>query len=358
MKEQIINARKLKETVDFVVGRKPYDKVFVLTDTNTKRLCLPLIEPITATNITIDEGDQNKTLTTLEHVLQQLIEQGASRHSLLINLGGGMVSDVGGFAAAIFKRGIEYVNIPTTLLAMVDAGVGGKTGVNFKGLKNEVGAFHAPVSTLISAEFLKTLDQENILAGVAEMLKHALLDSEQMWSTLITSVSKKKDRDKIEEVNPKQQQYLYDNVKVKARFVDADPYDDGIRKALNFGHTFGHAFETFSLHNTANGSSTEAPLLHGYAVAYGMICSLYMSSVKLGFPTDKMRQTVSFIRENYGSMSYQCKDYDAIIKLMHHDKKNYAGDIRMVLLEDFGKPEPDCVVTEDEIKETLDFLSF
>lgn len=346
MKEQIVNAKKLQDTLHVITERKNYDKLFVLTDDVTQRLCLPLLGEINATNISIGSTDASKDIETLNHVLEELVSHGASRHSLIINLGGGVVTDLGGFAAAIFKRGIDYVNIPTTLLAMVDAGVGGKTGINFGGLKNEIGVFKAPVSVLINTIFLKTLDEANLISGFAEVLKHALLNNEQMWATVLNHnlTSRVINLDKW-------QQMVYENVKVKARYVDEDPLEQGIRKALNFGHTFGHAFESFSFKN-ANGSS----LSHGYAVAYGMICELYLSVVKLGFPTDKMRQTVTFIKENYGKMAIECKDYDELLELMRHDKKNSGGNIKPVLLRAIGQPETDMCITEDEAKEAFDFL--
>ena len=209
MKEQIVNAKKLQDTLHVITERKSYDKLFVLTDDVTQRLCLPLLGEINATNISIGSTDASKDIETLNHVLEELVSHGASRHSLIINLGGGVVTDLGGFAAAIFKRGIDYVNIPTTLLAMVDAGVGGKTGINFGGLKNEIGVFKAPVSVLINTIFLKTLDEANLISGFAEVLKHALLNNEQMWATVLNHnlTSRVINLDKW-------QQMVYENVKV------------------------------------------------------------------------------------------------------------------------------------------------
>ena len=345
MKEQIINAKKLNDTLNVVIGRKQYDKVFVITDTNTATLCMPLLSDIHATNITIGTTDASKSLESLTYVLSQLVENQASRHSLVVNLGGGVVTDLGGFAAATFKRGIDYVNIPTTLLAMVDAAVGGKTGINFGGLKNEVGAFKAPVSVLINTVFLKTLNSTELFSGFAEVLKHALLNNRAMWANVINTDINDQKLDVAD-----WQQLVYENVKVKSRYVEEDPLEQGIRKALNFGHTFGHAFESFSF--------TQEPshaLKHGYAVAHGMICELYLSVVKLGFPQDVMRQTVAFIKEIYGRLALECKDYDPLIGLMHHDKKNSNGKIRPVLLSDIGKPETDITITEDEVKEAFDF---
>lgn len=343
MNEQIINAYDLQKSIDAELEKGRYDKVFILTDTTTNRLCLPLLKISNARVITIGSTDSNKNLESLTAVLTELIDDGASRRSLLINLGGGMVCDLGGFAAAIFKRGIACMNIPTTLLAMVDASIGGKTGINFRRLKNEIGTFTSPVSVLIHPEFLKTLSSQDILSGYAEIIKHALIYDESHWAKVLST-----------EILPTKhflehfdmQQLVFDNVQIKVHYVDADPYEQDIRKALNFGHTFGHAFETFN-----NGE-----MLHGYAVAYGMICELYLSSVKSGFPTDKMRQTVTYIRENYGSINLECKDYDTLIQLMQHDKKNSCSQICPVLLKDIGIPIVNQPVTESEIKEAFDFL--
>ena len=346
MKEQIVNAKKLSDTLQVVIERKPYDKIFVLTDVHTQRQCLPLLPDFGFTNICIGDTDSNKTMQSLDYVLRMLVEGGASRHSLLINLGGGVVTDLGGFAAAIFKRGADYVNIPTTLLAMVDAAVGGKTGINFGGLKNEVGVFKAPVSVLINTCFLKTLGMEELMSGFGEVLKHALLDTRQMWARVLNlDISS-------DAVNPDNlQQLVYENVKVKTRYVDEDPLEQGIRKALNFGHTFGHAFESFSFQQPG-----AKPVKHGYAVAFGMICELYLSVVKLGFPTDVMRQTVNFIRENYGTTPIECRHYDTLIEFMRHDKKNMGGRMRPVLLRDIGQPDIDISITDDDAREAFDFF--
>ena len=202
-----------------------------------------------------------------------------------------MVTDLGGFAASTFKRGINYINIPTTLLSMVDASVGGKTGINFRGLKNEIGVFNNAETVILDTQFLKTLDSENILSGYAEMLKHGLISDEKMWAELMLFDVEQPDFGKL-------QQMVEDSVAVKQRIVTEDPTEQGIRKALNLGHTTGHAFESYAL--------SKQPILHGYAVAYGLICELYLSAIKTGFPTDKMHQTVSFIHEHYGKMSITC----------------------------------------------------
>jgi 3-dehydroquinate synthase len=252
-----------------------------------------------------------------------------------------MVTDLGGFAASTFKRGINFINIPTTLLAMVDASVGGKTGINFGGLKNEIGVFNDSKYVILDASFLKSLDHENICSGYAEMLKHGLISNDKMWAELINFNLQQPDLKQL-------QQMIASNVKVKEQVVTKDPFEQGLRKALNLGHTFGHAFESWALKRT--------PILHGYAVAYGLICELYLSAIKAGFPTDKMRQTVTFIRENYGTLGITCDDYPELIELMHHDKKNQNGIINFTLLSAIGEIKINQTANEDEIKETLDFF--
>ena len=329
------------------------DRLFVLVDETTRELCLPILGGAEvlhdATVITIPAGDSNKGLESVSHVWQGLQRGGASRHSLLINLGGGMVTDLGGFAASTFKRGIQFINIPTTLLAMVDASVGGKTGINFGGLKNEIGVFRNAECVIIDTQFLKTLDQENLLSGYAEMLKHGLLNlpstsSKEATSTMLGELMT------FDIMNPDLEvlsRMVKESVAVKERIVLEDPTEKGIRKALNLGHTFGHAFESLALQRQ--------PVLHGYAVAWGLVCELFLSVVKCGFPVDKMRQTVHFVLDHYGRMPITCKDYPTLIELMTHDKKNTAGTINFTLLGNIGDIRINQTATKEEIEEALDF---
>ncbi|MBR1688868.1 MAG: 3-dehydroquinate synthase [Prevotella sp.] len=351
--QKIIISDNIRQSLTQAIQEADYDRLFVLVDETTRRLCLPLVSEIEAVAqariITIQPGDTNKSLDTLAHVWSELQQGGATRHSLMVNLGGGMVTDLGGFAASTFKRGIAYINIPTTLLSMVDASVGGKTGINFGGLKNEVGVFRNAQAVILDAVFLKTMDTENLLSGYAEMLKHGLINTVEMWAGLIGG----KDAWMTEAgcpataSTPIPVRLIADSVAVKQRIVTEDPTEQGIRKALNLGHTAGHAFESLALQRT--------PILHGYAVAYGLIVELYLSCIKTGFPVDQMRQTVSFIREHYGRMAITCDDYPQLIQLMHHDKKNVAGTINFTLLGGIGDIRINQTASEDEIREALDF---
>ena len=338
-KQEVILCESLEKSLIHAIERCPHDKLFILTDEHTRRLCLPALvnlpEIKEAVSITIGAEDVHKTLETLASVWTALSNQGATRHSLLINLGGGMVTDLGGFAAATFKRGMAYINLPTTLLAMVDASVGGKTGINFNGLKNEIGAFAPASSVLIETDFLRTLDAANFFSGYAEMLKHGLISRTDHWAELLNFDTAHIDYRVLK-------QLVGQSVQVKEEIVAQDPYEKGIRKALNLGHTVGHAFESLAL-------AENRSVLHGYAVAWGMVCELYLSHLRVGFPKDKMRQTIQFIKENYGIFHFDCKKYEQLYAYMTHDKKNTSGIINFTLLKEIG----DICINQTADKETI-----
>ena len=346
MKQKVVISGNLERDLVNAISECEHDRIFVLTDETTQQLCWPKIKNFKAlknsTPIIIKATDTHKNLDTLSQVWQALSNGGATRHSLMINLGGGMVTDLGGFAASTFKRGIDFINIPTTLLAMVDASVGGKTGINFGGLKNEIGVFSDSRFVIINTQFLDTLDHDNICSGYAEMLKHGLISDERTWAELMTFNLDNPDLSQL-------QRMVAESIKVKERIVEADPHEHGIRKALNLGHTMGHAFESFAMRRGT-------PILHGYAVAYGLISELYMSARKTAFPTDRMHQTVRFIRENYGTFNITCDDYPTLIELMHHDKKNTSGIINFTLLGNVGDIRINQTANEEEIKEAIDFF--
>lgn len=253
-----------------------------------------------------------------------------------------MVTDLGGFAAATFKRGIPFINVPTTLLAMVDAAVGGKTGINFNGLKNEVGCFQNAIAVVIDTEFLRTLDAKNLRSGYAEMLKHSLLMNETTWADHLSFDLQHPDYGHL-------QQLVAQSIQCKSHIVEEDPYEHGIRKALNLGHTVGHAFESFALEKGT-------PVLHGYAVAWGLLCEIYLSATQAHFPSTKMHQTVSFIRENYGSFAFTCKDYEHLYALMVHDKKNVNGQINYTLLKDIGNILINQQLPQEAVFDSFDFF--
>ena len=364
--QKVIISKDLQAELTAAIEAVGPDRLFVLTDTTTLALCWPVVDKMAclagAQMITIGASDEAKTLDSVSHVWSQLQSGGATRHSLLVNLGGGMVTDLGGFAASTFKRGIRFVNVPTTLLAMVDASVGGKTGFNFGGLKNEIGVFNEAETVILSTPFLRTLDSQNILSGYAEMLKHGLISTPQHWTELLAfdicslcpqtgttgGPDCRDDQPDRSEGYAALARLVAESVGVKEHIVSEDPHEHGIRKALNLGHTVGHAFESLAL---AQGK----PVLHGYAVAWGLVCELYLSTKLVGFPRERFYPTIQFIKENYGTMPLDCREYDRLYELMTHDKKNVAGRINFTLLGDIGDIRINQQVSKDDIFEALDF---
>lgn len=342
----VIISHNICEEVSKAVEAVTPDKVFVLYDETTSRLCSPLLASCgvlkNAETIQIPATDVHKTLDTLASVWMALSNGGASRRSLLVNVGGGMVTDLGGFAASTFKRGITYVNVPTTLLAMVDASVGGKTAINFNGLKNEVGVFNAPFRVIVDTEFLRTLDMSNMLSGYAEMIKHGLISNAGVWASTLSFDIADADLGQLSDM-------VGESIDVKADIVAKDPRENGLRKALNVGHTAGHAIESLAL-------MENRPVLHGYAVAWGIVCELYLSRVQKGFPAGEMNQTIRYICEHYGTFPLDCGKYETLYSLMRHDKKNVGGVVNFTLLSGIGKIELDCTAGKDEIFEMLDFF--
>ena len=346
MESNVVFTNNVGEAIDRVVSEIAPLKVFVLVDENTCVSVLPVLQSQSisvkdARVIKVKPGDENKNLTSLSYIWEQLGNNGATRRSLLINLGGGVVTDMGAFAAATFKRGIHFVNVPTTLLAAVDASVGGKTGINFNGLKNEIGAFKDADKVIVSTVFFNTLSDIEMRSGYGEMLKHGLISDRKMVGSLISQDMLKLNREHMLDM-------LRENVGVKQQIVHEDPTEKGLRKALNLGHTTGHAFESFAL-------KRRTPIPHGYAVAYGLVVELILSVMKEGFETDMMRSIAGYVYENYGAFAITCDDYDEITNFMRHDKKNAdASSINFTLLKDVGVLALDRTATIDEIKAALD----
>ncbi len=323
-------------------------QIFVLTDSNTSHLVYPRLKEASkslsnAIEITIPSGDINKSLESLTHIWSMLGKNGGTRRAVLINVGGGVITDIGGFAAATFKRGIRFINVPTTLLSAVDAAVGGKTGINFNGLKNEIGVFREADAVVISTCFYSTLPSSELLSGYAEMLKHALIDSRQSFEDLINfSIT---DAD-LESLLP----LLQKNVLVKKRIVEEDPFEHGLRQALNLGHTSGHAFESWAM-------AKSRPVPHGYAVAWGLIVDLILSHNTLGFSATDLRRVASFVLSHYGVLPITCDDYPALLEYMRHDKKNASvNDITFSLIEAPGKVILGHTASPDDIAIALDIF--
>ncbi len=346
IKQRVIKSGHLASDLQEIIETFHPDKRFILVDEHTLVHCLPLLQDVPATRgattIVIPASDSNKTLDSLSRVWKQLTQHGATRYSLLINLGGGMVTDLGGFAAATFKRGIRYINIPTTLLGAVDAAVGGKTGINFQGYKNEVGAFYPAHAVLLSPHFFQSLDRPAILSGYAEMVKHALLHSTEEWETLLSFPLHQIDYQLLNEL-------VFRSVAIKQAIVEKDPYERNLRKALNLGHTAGHAFESFAL-------GRGEPIPHGYAVAWGLVVELWLSYRLNGFPEEKLRKTVRFIQQHYGPFHITCSDYEALHEIATHDKKNVGKTIHFTLLTEIGNVQVDQSVEKNTLFDAFDFF--
>ena len=335
------------------VAMTPRNQIFVLTDENTYIHCLPLVQKTLELPqeqiLTLQPGDSNKTLDTVQQIWKQLFDRHATRHSLLINLGGGMVSDIGGFAASTYMRGMRYVNVSTTLLSDVDAAYGGKTGFNFYNQKNSIGLFAKPHSVIISTDFLKTLPEKEFLSGYAEMLKHALISSPLELNRLLEFDLNERPINQLETL-------IQRSIVIKSYIVEQDPEETGMRKMLNFGHTIGHALEQASIDAAAKTGET-SPLNHGYAVFYGMLAEMYLSAKILSFNQNVIKQCLPLLYEYYGKPVCNCKEQDKLIRLMHRDKKNAdAEKVNFTLLQAVGNPRINQTCSDELIAEALDWL--
>lgn len=348
MTQKLIFTNLVGEALDTLVAGLGNPSVFVVADVNTDKCVMPVLAAQSqavaqAPKIIIRPGDTNKDLDNVQTVWNALHDAGATRGSVVVNVGGGVVTDLGGFAAATFKRGIRVINVPTTLLGAVDASVGGKTGINFNGYKNEIGTFTEPEASIISTGFFVTLPQNELLSGYAEMLKHALLENRGQLGRLL-------DYSIVYPIfNPDTLLPLIESsVHVKSRIVSDDFREAGIRKALNLGHTAGHAFESLALRR-------RSPVAHGFAVAQGLVVSLVLSHLKLGFPSDILHTFARYVRANYNAFSFTCDDYPELLRYMAADKKNTeAQKVAFTLLADVGDVRIDQQLDGDEIKTALD----
>ncbi len=341
--QKIIYTNNLSDAIRKLVIEFEPSSVHIITDENVKQHVLPGLG-LDYNVISVNSGDSNKNIDSLSKIWSGLTEQGATRKSLAINIGGGVVTDMGGFAAATFKRGIRFINAPTTLLSAVDASVGGKTGINFNGLKNEIGVFASANAVIISTIFFSSLPQQEILSGYAEMLKHGLLSSSEEYTELLSFDITKAD---FESLLP----LLEKSVKVKERIVDEDPYEKGLRRALNLGHTAGHAFEGLALQKGL-------PIPHGYAVAYGILVEMILSHTLRSFPSQELYRYAAYLKaQGYGFPDISCSDYDTLLGFMRHDKKNDTlSEINFTLLSAPGKPLIDQSASNSEIIAALDIF--
>ena len=332
--------------LDKTVGSNKYTSIFVLTDSNTNQHCLPHFDNYFQHSyflLTMEAGETNKHLATCEDLWGSLSEQGADRNSLLINLGGGVVTDLGGFVACTYKRGIDFINIPTSLLAMVDASVGGKTGVDLQGLKNQIGIIKEPEFVVIDVAFLQTLPLDERRSGYAEMLKHGLIADTDYFSLLSS---------KSIDINAQMTDHIRHSVSIKSQVVTEDPFERGLRKILNYGHTLGHAIETHFLEHP-----TKKRLLHGEAIAIGMIMEAELSYRTTDLTVEERDQIKTVFTSIYEPVSFAESDVNAIKGLLKHDKKNQSDQVRFVLLQAIGKPVIDCLVSEEDINAAFQFYA-
>ena len=337
--QNLIFTNEVKAAIERLEHDGAHNITVWIADVNTARLLSPAPPHL----ITIGDGDENKTLETVTRVWDEMERMGVTRHSLVINLGGGMVTDLGGWAAATFKRGVRFINVPTTLLGAVDAAVGGKTGINYGGLKNEIGAFAPASDVIISTCFFDTLPLQEMKSGFAEVLKHAMLSDHDEFLRLL-------DHDFSAPIN---HDYLLErlrrSVQVKVDIVARDPNEQGERKALNLGHTAGHAFESLAMQRGK-------PVPHGYAVAWGLVTEAVLSHILLKFPSEDVHRLGAFVRDNYRDFPFTCDDYDELLDLMRHDKKSRDGEITCTLLAAIGDYRIDQTVTPDDVTAALDIL--
>ncbi len=331
----------------YIATNKP-SKMIILVDENTKKDCLPRFLTKLDSNenietIEIKAGEIHKNIDTCVLVWKALTDLNADRKSLLINLGGGMITDLGGFVASTFKRGIKFINIPTTLLSMVDASVGSKTGVDLGTLKNLIGLFSNPEMVLIDSSFLFTVPKRELHSGLAEIIKYGLTYDTKLWDKI-------KSNSKLLDANL--DELIYRSIEIKNEVVLQDPKENGLRKILNFGHTIGHAIESYYLESTQ-----KETLTHGEAIAVGMVIEGYFSSKLLNFPKDELDSIKSTIIDFFGRVEIQQEDYNHIIDLMKYDKKNIGSTVNFVLLENLAQFKIDCTVSNTVLVEGFDFYN-
>jgi 3-dehydroquinate synthase len=337
--DNVQSIESFKEIDDFLQENN-FSKIGILVDENTLKDCFPLILPFLPSHsiLEIKSGEEEKNFYTCIKIWKWMTHEQFDRKALLINLGGGVIGDMGGFCAATFKRGVRFINIPTTLLSQVDASVGGKLGIDFEGFKNHIGLFQEPVKVFINPVFLNTLPENELRSGFAEVLKHGLILDKNYWEA-VKSVDYK---------NAEWKKIIEHSVKIKNKVVKEDPTEKGIRKILNFGHTLGHAIETFYL-------NTSKRLLHGEAIAIGMICEAYLSFKKLNLKESDLNDITNHLIGIYSKNDIAESDYQKIISFCLQDKKNSDHKTMFVLLEEPGKAIFDIPINEDDMIEALDF---
>lgn len=325
----------------YLIQQLGYSALGVITDSNTIEHCYPRVKeslPAEHSVFTFEAGEPNKNLDTCIAIWQWMTDQGFDRKALIINVGGGVVGDMGGFCAATYKRGVRFINLPTTLLSQVDASVGGKLGIDFQGYKNHIGVFTEPETVLIADVFLASLHENELRSGYAEVLKHGLIANENYFNSL-----------KLQNWQAQEWRTIIEkSISIKKEVVDKDPKESGLRKILNYGHTIGHAFESYYL-------ETPKHLLHGEAIAAGMIAEAYLSAQKAGLSQQEMQEIISALKQVYGKITIEDHEVEAIASLCMQDKKNEAGTLRFSLLKRIGACDYDIPVSLPEIIAAIEF---
>ena len=332
----------ISESLATFFAQNDYSHIAILVDEFTNKYCLPIIEDLLPSNFTkilIKSGEHHKNLATCERVWDRMTNANMDRHSLLVNLGGGVIGDLGGFCASTYKRGIDFIQIPTTLLAQVDASVGGKLGIDFHGLKNHIGVFQLPKAVLIDPKFIDTLSIQQKKSGFAEIIKHCLIRDEQEWNVIRQQSFEELDLSKL----------IAHSVAIKEAVVLEDPKEAGLRKILNFGHTLGHAIETYLL------DKGKRKILHGEAIAIGMIVEAFISHQRDLISLQELEEIESYLFENYGRVKLHPEEISKIIALTAQDKKNKGKEIRFSLLTGIGDCGYDIPVSSSEMKKAIQY---
>ena len=344
----IIYETENAEIINELISKKKYSKIVILCDTNTVEDCLPKVIPYIASDspieiVEIEPGEEHKNIYTCIQLWEILLDFGIDKKGLLINLGGGVVTDMGGFLASTYKRGIDFIHIPTSLLAMVDAAIGGKNGIDFGFAKNQIGTINQPKIIWIIPEVLETLPENQWISGLAEMLKHGLIKSKEHWNKL-------KHVEKFS--SAKMLHLIKESVAIKTQIVLQDPFESDLRKSLNFGHTVGHALESYSHENSSLKS-----LLHGEAIAIGMLIEAHVSMQKNLITKDEFAEIHYVILEYFDFFDWESNDFNKALEYMSKDKKNEYNKILFVLLNGIGSCVINQEVSHQELKNAFDFLT-
>jgi 3-dehydroquinate synthase len=345
LKDYSIFAGALQDSLPGFLRQLTYSQLIVIVDENTRQYCLPVLDECltdqTYELIEISSGEQHKNIETCQYIWQQMMRVSAGRDALVLNLGGGVIGDMGGFCAGTFKRGIRFIQVPTTLLSQVDASIGGKLGIDFMQVKNSIGLFQNPEAVIVDPAFLKTLSHREVRSGFAEIIKHSLIADAEQWSSI-------KQINIGENINWKE--LITPSLLIKKRIVEEDPFEKGLRKALNFGHTIGHAVEGVAL-------ESDTPLLHGESIAIGMICETYLSRELLQLDTASVLHITRYLLDVYGHHPLAPKNYDTYISLMQNDKKNEGKAINFSLINPIGQAVVNQTCSTSLIRDSLDFYN-